>query len=247
MDLSPWDGIIPLRRPVGPRDARRRPSAGRKPEFEPLDNRRLLSTAAPAPAEFSKPSAAQVSSATGILRHVSPATFAQLQAAMTQAEQHAHINPADVSALAQDEAVVDQDIESSGIIPHNVGNDLNDVQDWVDYAFTYKSVGFHVGRHLHPLSSITVSLDHDLAYVPAVFHATGPDASTAPIRQLIDQIKVVARQSSVAPALRSALNRDYNVLNSDLESHANTVPGPDGTLRYALVVYYDGQVDHFAN
>jgi hypothetical protein len=168
-----------------------------------------------------------------------------LQTALVQAEQHAHINAADVSALAQDEAVVDQDIESAKISAYDVGNDLNVVQDWVDYAFTYGSIGFHVGRTHYPLSAISQRLYSVLGNVPTVFDSSGSDTSIAPINQLIDQIKVVARQANVTAAIQSALSHSYNTLNNALGSSPNTMPGPGGTMRDPLVIYCDAQVNNF--
>jgi hypothetical protein len=245
MSLWMWKGITPLRRPGVWRDGRRCPLAKRKPACEALDNRQLLSTAAPVATEFSMPSAALVTNATTILESLAPKTFAQFQTAMAQAEQDSHVNQADVSALAQDEATVDQDIESASITPYQNGNDLNIVQDWADYALTYGSVGFHVGPKLYPISAVSQRLDRVLANVPAVFHASGPDTSISPIDQLIDQIKVVAKQARLTPAVQSALNRSYNSLNHDLGPDANTMPGPGGTMRDPLIVYYDAQVNDF--
>ena len=90
--------------------AGRRPLAKLSPGCEALDNRQLLSAAAPVATEFAIPSAALVTTADTTLQSVAPRTFAQFQSAMAQAEQHSHFNQSDVTALAQDEAVVDRDI-----------------------------------------------------------------------------------------------------------------------------------------
>jgi hypothetical protein len=225
--------------------ARRRPLAKLTPGCEGLDYRQLLSAVAPMSAEFATPSAALVTSATKTLERVAPKAFAQFQTAMAQAEQHSHVNPSDVSALAQDEAVVDQDIQSANISSYDNGNDLNIVQDWVDYAFTYGSVGFHVGRTLYPLSAISQRLNGILGNVPAVFDASGSETSISPIDELIDQIKVVAKQARVSPAIQSALNHSYTMLNNALGSNPNTMPGPGGTMRDPLIVYYDAHVNNF--
>jgi hypothetical protein len=56
---------------------------------------------------------------------------------------------------------------------------------------------------------------------------------------------VVARQAGLTPAVQSALHRSYNSLNDDLGPDANTMPGPGGTMRDPLIVYYDAQVNNF--
>jgi hypothetical protein len=225
--------------------AARRPPAKLSPGCEALDDRQLLSAVAPVATEFAIPSAALITNATSILEGAAPKAFAQLQTALVQAEQHAHINQTDVSALAQDEVVVDQDIESANISAYDVGNDLNVVQDWVDYAFTYGSIGFHVGRTHYPLSAISQRLYTVLGNVSTVFDSSGSGTSIAPVNQLIDQIKVVAKQAKVTPAIQAALDHSYSMLNNALGLSPNTMPGPGGTMRDPLVVYYDAQVNNF--
>jgi hypothetical protein len=225
--------------------AARRPQAKLCPGCEALDDRQLLSAVAPVAAEFAIPSAALITNATSILEGAAHKALAQLQTALVQAEQHAQFNQADVSALAQDEAVVGQDIESANISAYDVGNDLNVVQDWVDYAFTYGSIGFHVGRTHYPLSAISQRLDRVLGNVPSVFDSSGSGTSVSPIDQLVDQIKVIAKQAKVTPAIQSALSHSYTTLNNALGLNPNTMPGPGGTMRDPLVVYYDAQVNNF--
>ena len=226
--------------PGGQRTRRRRqrtPSV----QCEALDGRQLLSTVAPVAAGFSVPSAAVAAKAGTILESIAPRAFAQFQTALAQAEQQSHVNPADVTALAQDEAVVDQDLQSAN------ASGLNDVQDWVDNAFTYGSDGIRdVRRNLVPLSEVSQKVDKIVEGAPAVFNASGSDGSTAPIDQLIDQIKVVAKQARVTPAVQSALNRSYAALNKALGPHPYVSLGPGANnVRDPLVVYYDAQVDSF--
>jgi hypothetical protein len=208
---------------------------------EALDSRQLLSTVVPAATALSMPPAAVVTKAGTILESIAPKAFAQFQTAMARAEQQSHVNAADVSALAQDEAVVNQDIESAG------ASGLNDVQDWVDNAFTYGSDGIRdVRRNLVPLSEVSKKLDRILDSAPAVFDASGSDGSISPIDQLIDQIKVVAKQARVTPAVQSALNRSYTDLNRALGPHPYISLGPGASnVRDPLVVYYDAQVNNF--
>jgi hypothetical protein len=225
----------------------RRTLAKLSPACETLDCRQLLSAMGPVATEFAIPSAALVTNATADLERVAPKAFAQFETAMAAAEQHSHVNQADVTALAHDEAVVDQDFESANISSYDNGNDLNIVQDWVDYAFTYGSVGFHVGRTLYPLSAISQRLGGTLGNVPAVFDASGSNSSISPINQLIDQIKVVAKEARVTSPVQSALNHGYTVLNNSLGPDPNTMPGPGGTMRDPLIVYYDAQINNFVN
>jgi hypothetical protein len=208
---------------------------------EALDSRQLLSTVVPTAAEFSMPPPAVVTNAASILERDAPRAFAQFQAAMAKAEQQSHVNPSDVTALAQDEAVVDQDLEAAG------ASGLNNVQDWVDNAFTYGSDGIRdVRRNLVPLSQISQRIDKSVEGAPTVFNASGFDGSISPINQLVDQIKVVAKQARVTPAIQSALNHSYTALNKALGPDPYTSLGPGANnIRDPLVVYYDAQVDSF--
>jgi hypothetical protein len=193
------------------------------------------------------PSAGLVTNATAILESTAPRAFAHLQAALTKAEQQTKVNPADASVLAQDQAVMEQDIDSANLSPYETGNDLNLVQDWVDYAFTADSVGFHVGRNSYRLGEAYREFDNLLGDVPAVFSTTDSSASTSPINQFVDQIKVVANESMLAPGVQSALKRSYNAANEALGPRPNTLPGPGGTARDPLIVYYDAQANNFLN
>ena len=208
---------------------------------EAVESRQLLSTVVPAGTAFSTPPEAVVAKAASILESDAPHAFAQFRVAMAQAEQQSHVSPADVSALAQNEAVVDQDLESAN------ASGLNDVQDWVDNAFTYGSDGIRdVHRNLVPLSAVSRKLDAIVEGAPAVFNASAAGESVSPIDQLVDQIKVVAKQARVMPATQSALDRSYSALNQALGPHpyVSLGPGPSN-VRDPLVVYYDAQVDNF--
>jgi hypothetical protein len=245
MKLSRWNGIIRVRRRSGTRPAGRRPLTRLNPACEALDNRQLLSTAAPATAGFSLPPATAVTSAANMLQSVAPRAFAQFQTALAKAEQDSHVEPAAASALAQDEAVVDQDVEAAGLTSDASSNDLNDVQDWVDNAFTYGSGGIRdARRNLVALSQISqLPWVQNLQNVPALFQASGSEAS--PIDQLISQIKLVAKEAKLTPAVQSALNRSYSALDHALGPEPYTNLGPGATHRDPLAVYYDGQVENF--
>ncbi len=208
---------------------------------EALDSRQLLSTVVPTAAEFSMPPPAVVTNAASILERDAPRAFAQFQAAMAKAEQQSHVNPADVTALAQDEAVVDQDLEAAG------ASGLNNVQDWVDNAFTYGSDGIRdVRRNLVPLTQISQKIHKSVEGAPAVFDASSSNGSISPINQLIDQIKVVSKEAKLTPAVQSALNRSYTALNKALGPHPYISLGPGANnVRDPLVVYYDAHVNNF--
>ena len=241
MTRSPWSPFIgDRRRPLGQCPSRRRHvklSVG----CEALDSRQLLSTIVPAGIEFSVPPADVVTNAAAILERDAPKAFAQFQTALARAEQRSHVNPADVSTLAQDEAVVDQDLEAAG------ASGLNNVQDWVDNAFTYGSGGIRdVRRNLVPLTQISQKIDKSVEGAPAVFDVSSSDGSISPINQMIDQIKVVSKEAKLTPAVQSALNRSYTALNKALGPHPYISLGPGANnVRDPLVVYYDAHVTNF--
>jgi hypothetical protein len=242
MVRSPWKALIIDRDAPGAQRSRRSRRMELSVECAALDRRQLLSTVVAPATEFSVPPAAVVANAASILESDAPKAFAQFQAALAQAEQQSHVNPADVSALAQDEAVVDQDLEAAG------ASGLNNVQDWVDNAFTYGSGGIRdVRRNLVPLTQISQKIDKSVEGAPAVFDASSSDGSITPINQLIDQIKVVAKEAKITPAVQSALNRSYTALNKALGPHPYVSLGPGANnVRDPLVVYYDAQINNFA-
>jgi hypothetical protein len=240
---SPWKWFVHDHDNPGGQSPRHRRDTKLSVQCEVLDSRQLLSTVTPAAAELSVPPAAVAAKAATILESVAPKAFAQFQTALARAEQQSHVNSADVAALAQDEAVVDQDLQSSN------ASGLNDVQDWVDNAFTYGSAGIRdVRRNLVPLTEVSPKLDKIVDGAPVVFSASGSSGSTSPINQLTDQIKLVATQAKVTPAVQSALNRSYAALNKALGPHPYVSLGPGANnVRDPLVVYYDAQVDNFTD
>jgi hypothetical protein len=241
MIRSPWKRFVLDHDTADRQSNGRRRQTKRSAQCEALESRQLLSTLAPAASEFSVPSSAVAAKSATILESIAPRAFAQFQNALARAEQQSHVNPADVTALAQDEAVVDQDLQSAN------ASGENDVQDWVDNAFTYEAGGIRdVRRNLVPLSDVSLKLDKIVEGAPAVFNASGSDGSISPIDQLIDQIIVVAKQARVTPAVQSALNRSYAVLNKALGPHPYVSLGPGANnVRDPLVVYYDAQIDSF--
>ncbi len=187
-----------------------------------------------------------------------PSAFAQFHSALTQAEQDSDLYQADVSTLAQDEAVVVQDIESSGLSKGASASDLRYVEDAVDFALS-GSPGIHDGQRFIPLPQVPQWLDAELANVPA-FHQAEPSAAVAPnvpaavlasnpgivpLQQLVNQAIVVAHEATPAPAIETALDRSYNRLSDALGRSAITDLGPGQVKRDALVVYYEGQVNQF--
>jgi hypothetical protein len=241
MDLLPWKWFDRGRDTLGGRSLDRRHPTKLSVGCEALDGRQLLSTVVPAGTAFSVPSATVVANAAAILESDAPRAFAQFQSAMARAEQQSNINPADVTTLAQDEAVVDQDLTAAS------ASGLNNVQDWVDNAFTYESAGIRdVRRNLVPLSKIAQKIDQAVSGAPAVFDASSSNGSSSPVNQLIDQIKVVATQAKVTRATQAALNRSYAALNEALGPHPYVSLGPGANnVRDPLVVYYDAQVNNF--
>jgi hypothetical protein len=228
------------------RNAHRR--TPKKPNLgcEALDHRQLLSSVAPAPAGLSIPPAAAVANAATILESRAPNAFKLLQTSLTRAEQQSKFNQADVTALAADEAAVDQAIDSAGLTASKTSSDLNDVQDWVDNSLTAgPGVIRDVRRKLVPLSQAGPRLNSILADVPAVSVASSSTTPGSPIQQLVHQITVVAREASTTPAVQSTLEQSYDVLNKALGRKPYTDLGPGATHRDPLVVYYNGQVGGF--
>jgi hypothetical protein len=241
MVRSSWKMFVLDRDTPGGQGSRRRRQAKLSVGCEALDGRQLLSTVVPAATEFSMPPPAVVTNAASILERDAPRAFTQFQAAMAQAEQQSHVIPADVTALAQDEAVVDQDLEAAG------ASGLNNVQDWVDNAFTYGSGGIRdVRRNLVPLTQISQKIHKSVEGAPAVFDVSRSDGSISPINQLIVQIKVVSKEAKLTTAVQSALNRSYTALNMALGPHPYISLGPGANnVRDPLVVYYDAHVNNF--
>ena len=188
---------------------------------EALETRQLLSTVVPAGTSFSTPPAGVVAKAAAILEQDAPKAFSEFQTALARAEQQSNVSPTAVTALAQDEANVDQGLESAN------ASGVNDVQDWVDNAFTYGSDGIRDVRHnLVPLSEVSRRLDAIVDGAPALFNASASAGSVSPIDQLTAQIAAVAKQAKVTPAVQSALNHSYSAINKALGPHPYVSLGP---------------------
>jgi hypothetical protein len=243
---SRWKLFFFRRRTVNGRSGTaRRPGTKLSPRGEALDHRQLLSSVAAATG-LSMPPATAAANAATILESHAPHAFGLFQAALTRAEEESKFNPSEVNALAQDEAVVDQAIDSAGLTSSARSTALNDVQDWVDNAFTYGPGGIRdAARRVVPLSQAGQRLDSILEDVPAVSAASDSTTAGSPINQLIDQITVVAKEASATPAVQSALEQSYDVLNKALGRSPYTDLGPGATHRDPLVVYYNAQVSNF--
>ena len=206
----------------------------------------LLSTAAPATAAFAGPSPALVTNATAILEHRAPRAFAALQSALASAERQSTVGPAQVSALSQDEATVAKDITAANLGTYDTADDMNLLQDVVDYSFTNNSIGIHIGRELVPISHLSQYVQDHFGDAPEAVSTSGSGTSTTALDQLTADVTSVAAQSKVTRATHVALARSYTAITNVLGHNPNTMPGPGGTLRDPLVVYYDAQVGNFA-
>jgi hypothetical protein len=238
----PWKRYVPERDNLVGQQFRRRRRTTLCAECEALDRRQLLSTAAMAALELLVPPAASVRAAASFLEDHAPTAFASFRTALARAVQHSDINQAEVSALAQDEAVVDQDIETA-LPSRESSSDLRYIQDAVDFAVT-GSPGIHVGQRFVPLPQVPDLLQSELPANLAIF-ASGSPTSISPVDQLLDQVMVVAKNSKPPRAIQSALNHSYNRVSDALGRNAITNLGPGEAKRDALVVYYDGQVNRF--
>jgi hypothetical protein len=228
MDRSRRQGALVGRKSGIARSIRRRLLTKFRPSCKPLDGRQLLSTV-PMVA-LSVPPTTAVANAAADLNALNPTTFAQLESDLARAERHSHVTPAQASKLAQDEAGLDQDIQSVGLNANTTASDMNRVQNVVDDAFlaaTYPAKTWANRRQ---------ALEQ---HVPAV-----PGAPQL-ISRTMAQMRVVARAARVTGPLHQAVDSDKQVLSDELGPTPNTNLGPGATDRDPLVVYYDGQVDKF--
>jgi hypothetical protein len=228
MSLS--DGAIrrPRSRCAG-RGGPRRPT-GWKPVAEPLDARRLPSTAAPAAIVLPTPPAAAVAQAAAFLDGLTPLAFANFQSVLASAAAHSQVTQAQVDRLASDESAIDQGIESSGLIPQIQQQDMDQVQDLVDMAFIEK----------------TESSIKWIGQMEQLEQCTGgTQVRIRLLNQTIEQMYAVARAAGVPSGT-------YATLQTDM-AHFEKREGPDPAITFGpgvpsgdpVVVYYDGQVGNF--
>jgi hypothetical protein len=213
--------------PDGQSPLRRRPTTKLNPECEALDARQLLTTGVSAAtlAILSPPSAA-VANAAAILDTLEPKAFTRFENDLAKAADHSRVNPAQLNALAQDEAALNQMIGSAGLHPNTSLGSLN-LQDVVDDALKDTPSG---------ASSNRAPLDQYVAGVPG-----GPQL----VNKTIAQMQVVARAARVSPQEHDALSADWLVLEDDLGPKPDTNLGPGASDRDPLEVYFNGQVISF--
>jgi hypothetical protein len=228
MKLSTWI-VAALGRRAGMRGStRRRPSTHLKPACESLDSRQLLSCG-PVPAvALSAPPATAVANAAAILDALAPTTFAQFESDLARAERHSRVSQGQASRLAQDEAALDQAIQSRGLDTNTTSNDLDQVQDAVDDAFhPYLANGLPQKRQV---------LAQLLSGVPG---------SRRLINRTDAQMLAVARAAGITGSFHNALSDDEQVLTAALGPAPDTYLGPGATDRDPLEVYYNGQINNF--
>jgi hypothetical protein len=226
MNLPRWSGGG-ARRETGPgQNSRGRNATGLMPACEALDARQLLSTVAAAPVALSTPPAAAVANAAADLDALNPTTFARFQGDLAKAESRSNVNEAQVGQLAQDEAALDQMIESANLDPTTRLGHL-DLQDVVASSFRES-----------PSQSAkdTVPLDQYVVGVPG---------GTQLVRRTIEQMQVVSRATRITPLVRDAVLSDWEVLEYELGPSPDTDLGPGATDRDPLEVYFNGQVGDF--
>jgi hypothetical protein len=210
------------------KSSRPRALTKQSPRCEALDSRWLLSTV-PAVSLSSLPAAAVANAATR-LDGLAPATFAQFESVLARAGNHSRVTQAQVNKLLQDEAALDQAIQSAGLDSSTASGDIGHVQDEVDGAFietTYQADGWANKRE---------ELDQYLSGVPG---------ATQLVQRTIEQMHVVARAARVTPHIHDALSADWLVFKDDLGPTPDTDLGPGATDRDPLEVYYNGQIDKF--
>ena len=211
-----------------------------KPACEPLDDRQLLSTVA----ALTMPSASVAANAAAALEAADPRGFAKFQSDLAQAESHSQVTQAQVDALAQDEAAIDQAIAPPGLTPSVAANEVGMIRSFLDnafqalpahvaterlYVFVYSSNGQprpFVPRHDPSIvKNIQPLLDRSLAQVP-----DGKQLA----QNTIDQMRAIAQAVDLTPRLDKALEADETALSN------NAGPGN-------FAIYFDSQVMNFVH
>jgi hypothetical protein len=231
---------VPFRRPTGIAPDVRRPSRRREPACEPLDDRQLLSTVVALP----MPSPSVAANAAAALEAADPRGFAKFQRDLAQAESRSHVTQAQVEALAQDEAAIDQAIIVPGLKPIVAATTASTYRSFLDYAF--RALPAHVAterlylfvyssdgqpRPIKPkndpsiVKNIQPMLDRTLAQVP--------DGQQL-VQNTIDQMRAIAQAVDLTPRLHAALSNDAKTLSN------NARPGN-------FAIYFDSQVMNFVH
>jgi len=240
MAPSTESGDVSGRRPAAGRSAGRRGANRLRPACEPLDGRQLLSTVVALP----MPSASVAANAAAALEAADPRGFAKLQRDLAQAESRSHVTQAQVDALAQDEAAIDQAITPPGLSPSVAANDVGMYRSFLDnafqalpahvaterlYVFVYPSNGRP--RPLNPkhdpsvVKNIQPMLERSVAQVP--------DGKQL-VQDTIDQMRAVAQAVDLTPRLYKNLKADATALSN------NAGPGN-------FSIYFDSQVMNFVH
>jgi hypothetical protein len=229
MSLSFWNGIIPLRRRGGGRALARL-----KPACESLDGRQLLSTLAAAAPVLPVPSASAVANAATTLNALDPTAFAQFQSDLVNAERQSHVTSADARMLVRDEKIIDLTIESDGLDASTTATVVDQVQADVDDAFLETtSPASSWAQEQQGLSQLLAQA------------APNQHFSTFFIRDVIDQMKVVARAVRDTSGSNGAVAGEWAALTNDLGPAADTNLGLGAAGLDALQVFYDGQINKF--
>jgi hypothetical protein len=188
-----------------------------------------------------------VTSAATELKAINPTDFASFDRILGLAETHSHVTRAEAGQLAQDEAAIDQAINTAGLDATTTSTDLNQTRDVIDHAFldtTTDAKGWAGDQQ---------TLQQDLAGVPGVIPL---------ISRTIAQMKVVARAATPTGAMPGIISDGAHVRNvilpaslaprvleqvlpmawHGLEKAVEASPSAD---QHPLEVYYDGQVNNF--
>jgi hypothetical protein len=212
------------------RGLRRRATTKTEPECELLDSRQLLSTLTAAPVSDLVPQATAVTNDTAILNNLDPSALSKLESALARAEEHSHVTLAQAGKLAQNEAAIDNLINSADLDANTTSTDLNQVQSDIDNAFLEASSPPATWAQKH------MKLEQDVPDSPG---------SSQLISRTINQMRVVARAAGVTPSSNVAIGQDWAVLASDLGPTPDTSPGTGSADRDPLDVYFNGQVNNF--
>ncbi len=238
MTRSTETGDVSGRRSGVGRSTRRRAATHLKPVCEALDGRQLLSTVAALP----MPSASVAANAAAALEATDPRGFAKFQRDLAKAESGSHVTQAQVDALAQDEAAIDQTVTPPGLSPSVAANEVGEVRSFLDNAFlalpahaaterlyVFVYTGNGRPRPLDPkhapsiVKNIRPLLDRSVAQVP--------DGQQL-VSDTIDQMRGIAQAVNLTPRLYKALEADAKTLS------INVGPGNFAT-------YFDCQVQNF--
>ena len=232
MNLLTWNALIPQRR-HGQREVSRRPLAKRKPAFESLDGRQLLSTVAGAPV-LPGPSGSAVASAASALNALDPVSFARFQSDLASAEGQSGVTTADARTLIRDEKIIDLAIEADSLDASITSTVVNQVQTDVDNAFLETTApASSSAKEQEALSQLLAQAAPDQHF------------SSFFIRDVIDQLNVVARAARNTSQSSNALAGDWAALTNDLGATPDTNLGTGAAGLDALQVYCNGQINNF--